>query len=60
MSDIKSMQKFRSDRERHVRVHSASAVDALDQFYSAVDFHFQSGKLGGLCVCVRPKAGHHE
>jgi len=28
-------------------------VQALDDFYSAVDHHFYSGKLGGLRLCAR-------
>jgi sarcosine/dimethylglycine N-methyltransferase len=44
---------FRAERERHQRVHGAATVQALDDFYSAVDHHFQSGKLGGLRLCAR-------
>jgi cyclopropane fatty-acyl-phospholipid synthase-like methyltransferase len=44
---------FRADRARHVRVHGEATVQALDDFYSAVDHHFGSGKLGGLRLCAR-------
>ena len=44
---------FRAERARHVRVHGAATVQALDDFYHAVDHHFQSGKLGGLRICAR-------
>lgn len=43
---------YRAERERHQRVHGAATVQALDDFYSAVDYHFQSGKLGGLRLCA--------
>jgi len=43
---------YRADRARHVRVHGEATVDALDDFYSAVDHQFQSGKLGGLRLCA--------
>lgn len=44
---------YRAERERHQRVHGAATVQALDDFYSAVDYHFQSGKLGGLRICAK-------
>ena len=44
---------FRAERARHQRVHGEATVQALDDFYSAVDSHFQSGKLGGLRLCAR-------
>ena len=44
---------YRSERPRHVRVHGEATVQALDDFYSAVDHHFHSGKLGGLRLCAR-------
>lgn len=44
---------YRAERARHRRVHGAATVQALDDFYSAVDDHFQSGKLGGIRVCAR-------
>jgi len=44
---------FRAERARHVRVHGEPTVQALDDFYRAVDHHFQSGKLGGLRICAR-------
>ena len=47
------LKQYRADRERHVRVHGESTVEALDQFYCAVDFHFHSRKLGGLRICAR-------
>ncbi|MDH3388533.1 MAG: methyltransferase domain-containing protein [Gammaproteobacteria bacterium] len=43
---------FRRDRARHLRVHGEAAVTALTDFYSAVNRHFQSGKLGGLRLCA--------
>jgi cyclopropane fatty-acyl-phospholipid synthase-like methyltransferase len=43
---------YRADRARHVRVHGEATVTALDDFYSAVDRQFQSGKLGGLRLCA--------
>lgn len=47
---------FRAERERHLRVHGAPIVDALDEFYVAVDRQFQSGKLGGVRICARRKS----
>jgi sarcosine/dimethylglycine N-methyltransferase len=44
---------YRAERARHVRVHDETTVQALDDFYSAVDHHFGSGKLGGLRLCAR-------
>ncbi len=44
---------FRAERERHLRVHGAGIVDALDDFYAAVDRQFQSGKLGGIRFCAQ-------
>jgi len=44
---------YRAERERHVRVHGEATVQALDDFYGAVDHHFGSGKLGGLRLCAR-------
>lgn len=44
---------YRADRDRHVRVQGEATVDALDDFYGAVDHHFQSGKLGGIRLCAR-------
>ena len=44
---------YRADRARHLRVHGEAAVNALTDFYSAVNRHFQSGKLGGLRLCAR-------
>jgi len=44
---------YRADRGRHLRVHGEAAVNALNDFYSAVNRHFQSGKLGGLRLCAR-------
>ena len=41
------------ERPRHVRVLGEATVQALDDFYSAVDHHFYSGKLGGLRLCAR-------
>jgi cyclopropane fatty-acyl-phospholipid synthase-like methyltransferase len=44
---------YRADRARHVRVHGEATVAALDDFYAAVDHHFQSGKMGGVRLCAR-------
>ena len=44
---------YRADRGRHLRVHGEAAVTALTDFYSTVNRHFQSGKLGGLRLCAR-------
>ena len=44
---------YRADRARHLRVQGEAAVTALTDFYSAVNRHFQSGKLGGLRICAR-------
>jgi hypothetical protein len=38
---------------RHVRVHGEATVDALDDFYCAVDRNFQFGKLDGIRLCAR-------
>jgi hypothetical protein len=37
-------------------MHGAEIVDALDDFYAAVDREFQSGKLGGVRICARRRA----
>jgi cyclopropane fatty-acyl-phospholipid synthase-like methyltransferase len=44
---------YRAEHSRHVRVHGEATVQALDDFYSAVDHHFGSGKLGGLRLCAK-------
>ena len=44
---------YRADRARHVRVHGEATVTALDDFYAAVEHHFQSGNMGGVRVCAR-------
>ena len=44
---------YRADRARHLRVHGEAAVNAMTEFYSAVNRHFQSAKLGGLRLCAR-------
>lgn len=49
----KRLEAYRKDRARHVRVHGETTVDALDQFYSAVNKYFQSGKLGGIRLCAK-------
>lgn len=43
---------YRADRSRHLRVHGEAAVTAMTDFYTAVNRHFQSGKLGGLRLCA--------
>lgn len=47
------LARFRAQRGRHLRVHGAATVTALTEYYTAVNRHFQSGKLGGLRVCAR-------
>jgi cyclopropane fatty-acyl-phospholipid synthase-like methyltransferase len=47
---------FRNERERYLGMHGAEIVDALDDFYAAVDREFQSGKLGGVRICARRRA----
>ena len=49
----KRLDAYRADRARQVRVHGETTVDALDQFYSAVNKYFQSGKLGGSLLCAK-------
>jgi len=44
---------YRSERNRHVRVHGEATVDALDHFYATVERYFRSGKLGGVRLCAR-------
>ncbi|MDH3636501.1 MAG: methyltransferase domain-containing protein [Gammaproteobacteria bacterium] len=44
---------YRADRARHLRVHGEAAVTAMTDFYTAVNRHFQSGKLGGVRLCAR-------
>ena len=51
------LQAFRAGRERHLRVHGEAIVDALEDFYAAVDRQFQSGKLGGIRVCAKRRPG---
>ena len=46
------LSAYRAERARHERVHGTATVQALDDFYHAVDHHFQSGKLGGLRICA--------
>ena len=47
------LARYRAERGRHLRVHGAATVNALSEYYTAVNRHFQSGKLGGLRVCAR-------
>lgn len=47
------LKDYNNDRDRHVRVHGETTVDALNIFYSSVDRHFQSGKLGGIRLLAR-------
>ncbi len=50
------LARFRADRARHLRVHGEAAVNSLTDFYSAVNRHFQAGRLGGLRLCaVKPE-----
>jgi len=43
---------YRAERARHLRVHGDAAVTALTDFYTQVNRHFQSGKLGGVRLCA--------
>ena len=50
------LARFRADRARHLRVHGEAAVNALTDFYTAVNRHFQAGRLGGVRLCaVKPE-----
>lgn len=40
---------FEQSREQHIAVHGVEIVDALSQFYSAIDQLFSAGNLGGIC-----------
>lgn len=51
---------FRAERERHLRVHGAPIVNALEDFYAAVDRQFQSGKLGGIRICAQREPASDE
>ncbi len=44
---------YRADRAPQLRVHGEATVNAMTEFYLAVNRHFQSGKLGGLRLCAR-------
>ena len=52
VDELSALDRF-PERPRHVRVLGEATVQALDDFYSAVDHHFYSGKLGGLRLCAR-------
>ena len=47
------LANWRAERARHLRVHGEATVNALTDFYAAVNRYFQSGKLGGVRVCAR-------
>ena len=47
------MARYRSARGRNLRVHGEATVNAMSDYYHAVNRHFQSGKLGGLRLCAR-------
>ena len=47
------LNAFRADRARHQQVHGAQVVEALEEFYGAVDRLFQGGHLGGLRLLAR-------
>ena len=51
---------YRAERERHLRVHGAPIVNALEDFYAAVDRQFQSGKLGGIRICAQREPASDE
>lgn len=54
MRNIKSMKLYtRVERERHQWVHREAKVQARGDFYSLVDSHLQSGKLGDLSICAK-------
>eukprot|EP00696_Hemimastix_kukwesjijk_P011466 gnl/Hemi2/243_TR64_c0_g1_i1.p1 gnl/Hemi2/243_TR64_c0_g1~~gnl/Hemi2/243_TR64_c0_g1_i1.p1 ORF type:complete len:508 (-),score=126.05 gnl/Hemi2/243_TR64_c0_g1_i1:19-1362(-) len=49
---------FRQNSERHTRVHGASVVDGLADFYQSVSELFRGGNLGGVrIIAQRP---HHD
>ena len=54
------LQAYRADRDRHVEVRGAATVAALDDFFGAVDHHFQSGRLEGVRLCARRGDQSHE
>jgi hypothetical protein len=41
-------------------VHGAPIVNALEDFYAAVDRQFQSGKLGGIRICAQREPASDE
>ena len=49
------LKDYNNDRDRHVRVHGETTVEELKIFYSSVDRHFQSGKLGGIRLCAKKR-----
>ncbi len=49
------LKDYNNDRDRHVRVHGEATVEGLKIFYSSVDRHFQSGKLGGIRLCAKKR-----
>eukprot|EP00923_Selenidium_pygospionis_P035800 GHVN01062629.1.p1 GENE.GHVN01062629.1~~GHVN01062629.1.p1 ORF type:complete len:306 (+),score=31.29 GHVN01062629.1:232-1149(+) len=50
------VSEFEENRERHNRVHGATIVEGLSEFYSAVDELFEGGNLG-YCVVIADKPG---
>ncbi|MBT4040161.1 MAG: methyltransferase domain-containing protein [Rhodospirillales bacterium] len=44
------LAEYRSERERHLRIHGPDTVDAIEEFYDAVDQLFQGGNMGGIRV----------
>jgi cyclopropane fatty-acyl-phospholipid synthase-like methyltransferase len=47
------LASYRADHQRQVRVHGEATVAALEEFYSAVNKYFQSGKLAGVRLLAR-------
>jgi hypothetical protein len=55
MADIKSMKLYtHAERiENELAELGHAPGNLLNDFYRAVDHHFQSGKLNGLRICAR-------
>ncbi len=41
---------YRTERQRHLRIHGADTVDAIEEFYDSVDQLFRGGNLGGTRI----------
>ena len=44
---------YRASRERQIKVHGEPTYQAMEEFYSLVNRHFRSGKLGGVRLLAR-------